>query len=342
MTLLYIVLATLAGGLLSVGIAASLTVHLLGRVVKSLVSLSAGVLLATALLNVLPEAFESQAEPHALFATLLGGLLFFEKAAVIPFVAFAVVALLYHVAGEHHWLATVWQRGIRLWTSTLVSLAGWIVVYLVVVDQQRWSWDLTMTWNLLRRSFTHGIVPGLVGGPWQWQRWAPASPWAVPPTTVMALGWLALAAVLVVSVLRKRRLAPVWLAALGYAAVCQVPIYLMRSSRFTALELAQTLRYQPDLVFVLAITQCTALMAAQPTWAGLGRGLLVLAVLWWAWTAYAWLTSVIDPEADAAPPSRGARAGRAGWRRQRLSAAGFLKSSPLTSDSFRDGFLHER
>ncbi|HNA37314.1 MAG TPA: low temperature requirement protein A, partial [Microthrixaceae bacterium] len=54
-----------------------------------------------------------------------------------------------------------------------------------------------------------------------------------------------------------------------------------------------------DLVFVLAITQCTALMAAQPTWAGLGRGLLVLAVLWWAWTAYAWLTSVIDPEADA-------------------------------------------
>ena len=54
-----------------------------------------------------------------------------------------------------------------------------------------------------------------------------------------------------------------------------------------------------DLVFVLAITQCTALMAAQPTWAGLTRGLLVLAVLWWAWVGYAWLTSVIDPEEDA-------------------------------------------
>lgn len=77
MTLLYIVLATFAGGLLSVSIAAGLTVHLLGRLVKHLVSLSAGVLLATALLNVLPEAFESHAEPHALFATLLGGLLFF-------------------------------------------------------------------------------------------------------------------------------------------------------------------------------------------------------------------------------------------------------------------------
>ena len=51
-----------------------------------------------------------------------------------------------------------------------------------------------------------------------------------------------------------------------------------------------------DLVFVLAITQCTALMAGEPTWAGLGKGLLVLGLLWWAWTGYAWLTSVVDPE----------------------------------------------
>ena len=51
-----------------------------------------------------------------------------------------------------------------------------------------------------------------------------------------------------------------------------------------------------DLVFVLAITQCTALMAKTPTWEGLARGMLVLGVLWWAWVGYAWLTSVVDPE----------------------------------------------
>jgi low temperature requirement protein LtrA len=51
-----------------------------------------------------------------------------------------------------------------------------------------------------------------------------------------------------------------------------------------------------DLVFVLALTQCTALMADQPTWEGLTKGLLVLGVLWWAWVGYAWLTSVLDPE----------------------------------------------
>lgn len=52
-----------------------------------------------------------------------------------------------------------------------------------------------------------------------------------------------------------------------------------------------------DLVFVLAITECTVLMSHHPSWAGLGQGLLVLGVLWWAWASYAWLTSVIDPEA---------------------------------------------
>ena len=54
-----------------------------------------------------------------------------------------------------------------------------------------------------------------------------------------------------------------------------------------------------DLVFVLALTQCTALMAADPTWGGLVRGLLVLGVLWWSWVGYAWLTSVVDPEEGA-------------------------------------------
>ena len=51
-----------------------------------------------------------------------------------------------------------------------------------------------------------------------------------------------------------------------------------------------------DLVFVLALTQCTALMADDPTWQGLARGLLVLGVLWWSWVGYSWLTSVVNPE----------------------------------------------
>jgi zinc and cadmium transporter len=82
-TLAWIVLATAIGGVLSVVVAAALTLAVLTKVVHHLVSLSAGVLLATALLDLLPEAFSTKTPPQALFATLLGGLLFFfllEKA----------------------------------------------------------------------------------------------------------------------------------------------------------------------------------------------------------------------------------------------------------------------
>jgi low temperature requirement protein LtrA len=65
---------------------------------------------------------------------------------------------------------------------------------------------------------------------------------------------------------------------------------LREGERVTPLELFF------DLVFVLAITQCTALMAHHPTWSGLVQGLLVLGMLWWAWVGYSWLTSVLNPE----------------------------------------------
>lgn len=54
-----------------------------------------------------------------------------------------------------------------------------------------------------------------------------------------------------------------------------------------------------DLIFVFAITQVTGLVSNHPTWTGLAQGLLVLGVLWWAWTAYAWLTNTIDPDEGA-------------------------------------------
>jgi low temperature requirement protein LtrA len=51
-----------------------------------------------------------------------------------------------------------------------------------------------------------------------------------------------------------------------------------------------------DLVFVLALTQCTALMAHEPTWTGLAKGVAILAVMWWAWVGYTWLCTVVNPE----------------------------------------------
>jgi low temperature requirement protein LtrA len=66
-----------------------------------------------------------------------------------------------------------------------------------------------------------------------------------------------------------------------------------REQRVTPLELFF------DLVVVFAFTQVTELMSDDLTWRGIGRGLLVLAAIWWAWTGYAWLTNALEPEEGA-------------------------------------------
>ena len=50
-----------------------------------------------------------------------------------------------------------------------------------------------------------------------------------------------------------------------------------------------------DLVFVFGFTQVTTVLSNNPTWSGLGHGLLILATLWWTWAAYTWLTNTVDP-----------------------------------------------
>jgi low temperature requirement protein LtrA len=51
-----------------------------------------------------------------------------------------------------------------------------------------------------------------------------------------------------------------------------------------------------DLVFVFAITQVTGFLASDLTLAGLGRGCMIVAALWWAWAAYSWLTNTLYAE----------------------------------------------
>ncbi|CAM4065469.1 ZIP family metal transporter [Comamonas aquatilis] len=81
MTLVAIILATLAAGIGSVWVAALLMgwggARSPGVMPQRLLSLAAGALLATAFMHLLPEAFESHGEAHDLFVVLLVGLVFF-------------------------------------------------------------------------------------------------------------------------------------------------------------------------------------------------------------------------------------------------------------------------
>jgi low temperature requirement protein LtrA len=66
-----------------------------------------------------------------------------------------------------------------------------------------------------------------------------------------------------------------------------------REQRVTPLELFF------DLVFAFGFTQVTTVLSDDPTLRGLEHGLLILAALWWAWAAYAWLTNTVDPGVGA-------------------------------------------
>lgn len=93
MTLISILIGTLAAGIGSVWLAAALSFGLLARYTQHMLSLSAGALMATAFMHLLPEAFESQVGAQQLFMALLVSLVFFfllDKAE------------LWHHGHEHH------------------------------------------------------------------------------------------------------------------------------------------------------------------------------------------------------------------------------------------------
>src|SRR4030095_5464824 len=77
---------------------------------------------------------------------------------------------------------------------------------------------------------------------------------------------------------------------------CTEPIASVRVEASARVERVTPLELFFDLVFVFAITQVTTLLSKDPTWAGLLRGLIVLAALGWAWAADACLTNTLNPE----------------------------------------------
>ena len=49
-----------------------------------------------------------------------------------------------------------------------------------------------------------------------------------------------------------------------------------------------------DLVFVFSITQVTTLLAGRASWERFGEAMLVLALVWWAWSAFVWAANAHD------------------------------------------------
>ncbi|GAB2670850.1 hypothetical protein GCM10027169_35850 [Gordonia jinhuaensis] len=183
-------------------------------------------------------------------AILLVACAFFEKSMLIvpAAIAFAVLATPDRRAAV--------RRSMRLWFALVAAAVVWGVIYLVAAGSSA-GWhpgadhSPRQTVLLLWRTITHAVAPAMVGGPWRWDRWNPSPPMGFAPTAMIVLGVLVLL-VIGVYALSRRGGAAVLVVTLVYFVCSQVPPLWNRSGPDTALELAQTLRYLPDVAVVAA------------------------------------------------------------------------------------------
>lgn len=190
-----IIAASLAGGLLSMAVAALLTFGLPRRWLTRMVSFSTGVLLATALLDLLPEAWEAGLEPRQLFTLLLAGL--------IGFFLLEKTALWRHEHGdppEEHSVASAapiiligdsvhnLTDGVLLAAAFLVDThLGWVTALAIIAHEipqeagdfalllaSGWSKTKAFIWNGI--SSLTSVVGGVAGYFWleDAQTWVPS------------------------------------------------------------------------------------------------------------------------------------------------------------------------
>ncbi|WP_433661858.1 hypothetical protein ACQPW1_06635 [Nocardia sp. CA-128927] len=193
---------------------------------------------------------------------LVVALLFFEKSVIIPFVAFAVAVLAHYVDERESAVRVVARRGVRLWLGSGLVLLCWLAAYLAVVGVSGVHNNLQGMRDWLPNATSLGVVPALVGGPWRWERWLPAAPWADPPGAAVVAAWIVLISIVALSIWMRRRVWPVWLLAAAYVLLMQLPVALVRGGPNTAAELMQSLRYFADLGVTLAVVGALILRAS--------------------------------------------------------------------------------
>ncbi|GGF34683.1 hypothetical protein [Williamsia phyllosphaerae] len=195
-------------------------------------------------------------------------LAFFEKSALILPIAFAAAILCVRLTQLARRpdeptcaLPVVLRRGRALWCALLGVTAVWAVVFGVVARPGAGEHSLGQAARLTWRAIDSGVVPGIVGGPWNWDRWIPSPPFAVAAAGWMILGWIVAVGLIGAALWARRGAGAVVVVAVGYVVLAQALVSWNRSSADTALELSQTLRYLPDAAVVLALAAALVISA---------------------------------------------------------------------------------
>ncbi len=208
----------------------------------------------------------------AVAAWLAFGLIFNEKALILPLLLFAITSAFFM---EGSWPRTIGQCLVKYWRSWLLE-AAMVAVYAVVFASSLRTSTVqpripdtaagvfTLIWELLKDNF----VPGAIGGPWQWFPTSEAQyAAAAPPPTLAWLSLIVAAAVIIASIVAHRYAWRAWAILAGWLLAADVaPVVVGRIAEMTPGVLALQTRYVADAVPVLAI--CVGLaflpLAGQP------------------------------------------------------------------------------
>jgi hypothetical protein len=199
---------------------------------------------------------------NAVYAALwvLFGLAFFEKAAAIPVLLFALTSAYLVPASWPEGMLITLRRHWIAWSIYAATIIAEIVIYLSGLHSSPVrlppaSSAVTFGWHLLLNTF----VPAAFGGPWRWTP-TPGEPsgwvlyaFAAAPAALAVLSWALAALMVMASLWYRRRAWPAWIILLGWlVAVDIVPIVLGRLAAYGT-PLASQTGYVADAAPVLAI-----------------------------------------------------------------------------------------
>jgi hypothetical protein len=194
----------------------------------------------------------------AVAAWLVFGLIFFEKALILPLVLLGVTS---GFLMEGPWPRTIARCVVKYWKSWVLEVLI-VTAYAVVLSQSLHtstaqptvsgvSQTFSFTWGLLKNTF----VPGALGGPWQWFPTEDAQYAASAPPGMLA--WLAVivaVAVILASIALRRYTWRAWAILAGWLVAADVtPVVLGRVEVLNAGALALETRYVSDALGVLVI-----------------------------------------------------------------------------------------
>jgi hypothetical protein len=189
-------------------------------------------------------------------------LLFYERAVLVPLVAFGLVAVLLFVGRPHAALREAWQRCRPLWLACLGVVAVWLWAFTASVPSEAVGSATVSQVAATTQATLRAPLAALLGGPWTWTSGPPDTPHIAPPGALVVVCTLTLAVVVAWTSVRRQGAAALWLLLGGYLLAGAVLVALGRGIFGTGELLPLTYRYHAGEAVLLAVV--VGLLAVLP------------------------------------------------------------------------------